>query len=60
MLDWAFRYYLPLTTRFVIGRIIDDKIPIRMVCRIIGPVPSRDAVRSGASARPCRARRADR
>ena len=40
MLDWAFLwYYLPLTTRFVIGRIIDDKIPIRMVCRIIGPVP---------------------
>lgn len=39
MLDWAFLwYYLPLTTRFVIGR-IHDQIPIRVLCRIIGPVP---------------------
>jgi 1-acyl-sn-glycerol-3-phosphate acyltransferase len=40
MLDWAFLwYYLPLTTRFVIGRIHDDQMPIRVLCRIIGPVP---------------------
>ena len=39
MLDWAFLwYYLPLTTRFVIGR-IHDQLPIRVLCRIIGPVP---------------------
>lgn len=39
MLDWAFLwYYLPLTTRFVIGR-IHNQIPIRVLCRIIGPVP---------------------
>jgi 1-acyl-sn-glycerol-3-phosphate acyltransferase len=38
MLDWAFLwYYLPLTTRYVIGR-IHDQLPIRVLCRIIGPV----------------------
>jgi 1-acyl-sn-glycerol-3-phosphate acyltransferase len=40
MLDWAFLwYYLPLTTRFVIGRIHDNQTPVRVLCRIIGPVP---------------------
>jgi 1-acyl-sn-glycerol-3-phosphate acyltransferase len=40
MLDWAFLwYYLPLTTRFVIGRIHDDQTAIRVLGRIIGPVP---------------------
>jgi len=38
MLDWAFLWcFLPLSTRFVIGR-IHDQLPVRLLCRIIGPV----------------------
>lgn len=38
MLDWAFLWYhLPLTTRFLIGR-IHDQLPVRIICRLVGPI----------------------
>jgi 1-acyl-sn-glycerol-3-phosphate acyltransferase len=55
MLDWAFLwYYLPLSTRFVIGR-IHDQVPIRVLCRIIGPVPLSASEFDLAGSRPAHA-----